>query len=608
MKRMNMTASLPPQKNVLAVSSADDLFKQRMHLLRRFVRDFVWAHLGAMLGAGGAMLLFAATVTALPWLFENLVDQVFVKRVPGALNELIVLVVVLFSARALASFLQQYLLARVANKMSTAVQTRFADHVLSLDLSFFHRHQTGQIVARGTEDVNVLNQSMTNLLVVSVRDLVSLLGLIAYVVYSSPQWFALTLIGGPLIAIPTVLATRKIRRLARQGQELNGDLIGAFEECFHAIRGIKAEANEPVEQKRLAQTIRIRRSVRFKIARTQALLMPVVDLVTAFALVAVLLVGGASVMAGTTEPGKLMAFIGALMLLYDPLKRLLQMNSLLQTCLAAIARIYQVLDERPAIAESADSMPLEIPSGDITFEHVSFGYEAGIPLLKDVSFTIPAGSLVGFVGASGSGKTTLLNLLARLNEPDTGRIFINKQDLSGVKLRSLRSHLALVAQDALLFDSSIRDNIAYGMPEATNEQIRAAAVLADADSFITSLADGYNCGVGPRGSRMSGGQRQRVVIARALLRNSAILMLDEATSALDGETESRVLHNIVRERAGRTTIMIAHRLSTVIHADYIGFIEEGRLVEWGNHTELMAIGGAYARAVSLQSGITSPLK
>jgi ATP-binding cassette, subfamily B, bacterial MsbA len=591
------TAPLPSAPAHLPESA-----KVRMKLLGRFVQEFVRPHLNLMLGAGAAMLLFAGTVAALPWLFENLVDEVFVKRVPGTLGWLIGFVVALFSLRAVASFLQQYLLARVANRMATAVQSRFADHVLMLDLGFFHRNSIGQIVARGTEDVNVLNQSMTNLLVISVRDLLSLLGLIGYVLYASPQWFALTLLAAPLIAVPTVLATRKIRRLARQGQELNGDLIGAFEECFHAIRGIKAEANEPVEQKRLGHTIRIRRNVRFKIARTQAMLTPVVDLVTALALVAVLIVGGGSVIAGTTEPGKLMAFIGALMLLYDPLKRLLQMNALLQTCMAAISRIYDVLDQKPALSETAGSATLANPAGDIRFEEVSFGYEADAPLLKGVSLTIPAGKLVALVGASGSGKTTLINLLARLNTPHSGCVTIGGQDIADVKPALLRSQLALVAQDALLFDSTVEANIAYGMPNVGIEQIRAAAVLAEADSFISTLAEGYGFRVGPRGSRLSGGQRQRIVIARALLRNAPILMLDEATSALDGETERRVMRNIARERRGRTTLMIAHRLSTVKEADSIGFIENGALVEWGNHTALLQQNGPYARAVALQGG------
>ncbi len=578
-------------------------FSHRMALLRRFIKDYVYPNKWYFAGAVVGMVFYAGTVTALPWLFENLVNEVFVKREPGMLHWLIAVVFGIFVVRGAASFLQQYMLARVANRMTTAIQTHFAAHVLRLDLSFFHRHPVGQIVARGTEDVNVLFQSMTNLLVVSVRDFVSMIGLIGYVLYASPQWFALTLIGGPLIAIPSIYASRKIRRLAKQGQELNGDLIGSFEECFHAIRGIKAEGNEPVEEKRLSKTIRIRRSVRFKMARTQALLTPVLDVVVAFALVSVLYVGGTSVISGDVEPGQLMAFVGAFMLLYDPLRRLLQMNSILQTCVVAIGRIYQVLDEKPQIVNRPQSAALANPAGDIVFEDVSFAYDKERPLLKNVSFTIPAGSLVGFVGASGSGKTTLINLLSRLNEPESGQVTLGGQDISHVQLESLRANLALVAQDALLFDASIRENIAYGLENISDEAIETAAAIAQAADFIAALPEGYKFRVGARGSRLSGGQRQRIVIARAVLRDSAILMLDEATSALDAETEARVLEKVTAQRQGRTTIMIAHRLSTVKNADFIGYVEEGKLTEWGSHADLMAKNGAYAHAVGLQGGV-----
>ena len=573
----------------------------RVNLFLRFVREFLRPHIGPLLVSIAAMTLYGATITALPWLFKQLVDKVFVARDISALNFLVAVVVALFAARAGASFVQQYLLAKVGNHVSTDLQLRLADHVLGLDLAFFQKNSIGQIVARTTEDVNVLNQSAIGVVVVLVRDLVSLIGLVGYVLWTSPQWFGLTLIGGPLIAVPMMLATRRIRRFAHQSRELNGELIGAFEECFHGIRGIKAEANEPVESRRLAASIVLRRKIQLKSVRTQALLMPIVDIVTAIALVAVLMVGGRAVMSGTVPPGQLMAFVGALMLLYDPLRRLLQTNALLQNTMASLERIYEVLDLAPAIVDRPGAAALADPAGTVAFTGVHFAYDGGTPVLGGLDATIPGGKTVAFVGPSGSGKTTVLNLLARLEEPDGGTVTIGGQDIGHATLASLRGSLALVAQDALLFDATVRENIAYGRPEIADEEVRRAARLADAEDFIHLLPGIWDFRVGPRGSRLSGGQRQRLLIARAFLRNSPILMLDEATSALDGETETRIVANLAHARAGRTTVIIAHRLVSVAGADLIHFVENGRIVESGTHAQLLENQGAYARAFALQA-------
>jgi subfamily B ATP-binding cassette protein MsbA len=573
----------------------------RTSLALRFGREFLKPHWPLLGVAVVAMALYAASISALPWLFKELVDKVFVARDLGALDFLVGAVLVLFAARAGASFVQQYLLAKVGNHVATDLQLRLSGHILKLDLAFFQKNNIGQIVARATEDVNVLNQSAIGVVVVLVRDLVSLIGLVAYVLWTSPQWFALTLIGGPLIAVPAVVATRRIRRLAHRSRELNGELIGAFEECFHGIRGIKAEANEPIESRRLGESIVLRRRVQLKSVRTQAGLMPMVDIATAIALVAVLLVGGRSVMSGASEPGQLMAFVGALMLLYDPLRRLLQTNALLQNTTASLERIYEVLDLEPTIADRPGAVPLAAPEGTIAFTGVEFAYDPSAPVLNGLDAVIPAGKTVAFVGPSGAGKTTVLNLLARLEEPDRGRVTIGGQDIGGAKLASLRGALALVAQDALLFDATVRDNVAYGRPGASDEELRRVARLAEADEFIGLLPDGWEFRVGPRGSRLSGGQRQRLLLARAFLRDSPILMLDEATSALDGETEARIVANLARIRAGRTTVIIAHRLVTVAGADLIYLIENGRVAESGTHLKLLENQGPYARALALQA-------
>lgn len=578
--------------------------RDRLGLLKRFYFEFVRPHSGGLYIAAAAMALYAATVVALPWLFEQLVNNVFVNRDEAALYQLVGIVVVLFTVRAGAGFTQQYILARVGNHVALDAQRTFADHLLSLDLAFFQKNAIGQIISRGTSDISSLSNAASSLIIVMVRDVATLIGLIAYVAWTSPEWFVLTLIGGPMIAIPSILSTRRIRRLSHRAQELSGQLLGSFEEALHGIRGIKAEGNEDIERRRLGETIRQSRKNQLKAVRTQALLLPVVDFVTAFALVVVLLIGGRSVMSGETEPGALMAFVGALMLLYDPLRRVLQTNATLQRTMASLQRIYEVLDMRPRIVDVPKPAVLADPTGDVAFRDVVFGYEPDKPVLTGLSIDIPAGSTVAFVGPSGAGKTTVLNLIARLNEPSEGTIAIGGQDIGSVSLKSLRRNLALVAQDALLFDASIRENIAYGLGAVDDVRIWEAAAAADAADFIRSLPGGLDFRVGPRGTRISGGQRQRVVIARALLRDSPILLLDEATSALDSNTESRVLAAVTAARRNRTTIVIAHRLATVTGADRICFVDSGRVVESGKHQELLDLGGAYATAWRLQAGIS----
>ncbi|GBD48498.1 ABC transporter ATP-binding protein [Methylopila sp. Yamaguchi] len=580
----------------------DEPFRSRVGRLKRFGREFLLPHARNLVVAVLAMSVFAGTVVALPWLFKSLVNDILVRRDAGALYEIVGVVLVLFGLRAAAGYLQQYMLSRVSNHVTTSLQNRISNHLLGLDLAFFQKNSVGQIIARATDDVNVLNNTSTNIVVTLGRDLVTFVGLVIYVLWASPQWFLLALAGGPLIAIPAVIANRKLRALMRHGQQLGGEILQAFEEALHGIRGVKAENHEDVERKRLRDVIVGRRKIGLKVARTRAALSPIVDVVTALALVGVLLVGGSQVIDGSSDAGELMAFVSALMLLYEPLRRLLQVNAQLQICGVSIARIYEILDRRPRIVDAAGAVALADPSGAIVFDDVRFGYDPAKPVLDGFSVTIPAGASIAFVGPSGSGKTTVLNLVARLYEPSGGRVTIGGQDIAGVTLASLRESIALVSQDVLLFDASVRANIAYGRPDATDAEIEAAARAAMAHEFIERLEGGYGFRVGPRGTRLSGGQRQRVAIARALLRNAPILLLDEATSALDGAIEAQVQANIFAARKNRTTLIIAHRLATVVAADLICVVRDGRVVEQGDHRTLLGDDGEYAESHRLQSG------
>ena len=303
---------------------------------------------------------------------------------------------------------------------------------------------------------------------------------------------------------------------------------------------------------------------------------------------------------GSKTPGAFFAFMTALFMAYQPLKKLAQLNANLQAGLAAAQRVFAVLDMEPKVVDAVDAKPLEVAGGGIRFDAVGFAYGPGQPALRGLTLEVPAGRTVALVGPSGAGKSTLLNLIPRFHDIDSGRLTINEQDLAGVTLDSLRANIALVSQEVALFDDTVRANIAYGRPDADDQEIRAAAAMAGADDFIQALTKGYQTLVGEHGVKLSGGQRQRIAIARAMLKNAPILLLDEATSALDTESERQVQAALDTLMRGRTTLVIAHRLSTVVNADLIYVIHHGRAIESGTHSDLMARDGAYARLYALQ--------
>jgi subfamily B ATP-binding cassette protein MsbA len=394
-----------------------------------------------------------------------------------------------------------------------------------------------------------------------------------------------------------------MRKVSTSSQVQTGELTGLLDEAFQGARQVKAYGMEAYEGARAGAAIERLFGLLTKAARVRAATHPIFETLGGVAIVGVMLYGGHQVMEGGKTPGAFFSFITALLLAYEPLKRIANLNAQLQEGLAAADRLFALLDTAPGIVDRPGATPLAIAGGAVALRDVSFSYGSdtdAVPALDRLDLTVPAGATVALVGASGAGKSTVLNLIPRFFDATSGHVTIDGQDVRDVTLASLRAALALVSQESMLFDDTVRANILYGRPGASEAEMIEAAQAADADGFIRALPQGYDTAVGPRGEKLSGGQRQRVAIARAMLRDAPILLLDEATSSLDSESEHQVQAAIQRLTEGRTTLVIAHRLSTVVGADRIYVLDRGRAVESGTHAELIARGGAYARLYALQ--------
>ncbi|MDE3060135.1 MAG: ABC transporter ATP-binding protein, partial [Pseudomonadota bacterium] len=399
----------------------------------------------------------------------------------------------------------------------------------------------------------------------------------------------------PLAIYPLMKWTRRMRKLYYKSQEQLGAFGTQLDEVFQGIRTVKAYVREPYETGRAKTALDGLFKIYFRAACVGAASSPLMEALGGIAIGSVIWFGGAQVMAGVTTAGAFTSFVAALIMAYKPAKSMTGVGSSLQEGLAAASRLFAVLDTQPVIADRADARPLIVQQGRISYDHVTFHYAANAPAIHDVSFEVPAGKTAALVGLSGGGKSTLMNLLLRFYDVQEGGISIDGQDIRGVTLASLRGAMAFVPQEAMLFDDTVRANIAYGRDGATEEEIIEAAMNAAADEFIRKLPQGYDTMIGSHGVRLSGGQRQRIAIARAMLKNAPILLLDEATSSLDNESERSIQQALSRLMQGRTTLVIAHRLSTIVNADVIYVIENGRIIESGDHRGLMAMKGKYYR-------------
>jgi len=564
-------------------------------LLREHVRGFALQ----ICVAGVLMGVVAATTAAYAYLVQPVLDDIFVNRDENSLVGITIAMLVVFALKGLADYGQTVIMAKVSMRIVADIRQRVFDNLVRADLAFFHDKSTGELLAGIMNNVDMLRDTVSKTLTAIAKDSLTLAFLVALMFYQDWLLALISFFVFPLAVLPTVLIGRKVRRRASRAWAELEQVTALMSESFRGIRHIKAYGQEEREKLRARAKIDELFLRIFKTMRAKAVLSPIMEVLGGVAVAIILLYGGTQVIAGATTTGAFFSFLTALLLAYQPMKDLAKLNNNLQEGLAAAQRVFTLIDVEPQIRDREGAIELHPTAGHVTFEDVHFAY-GDAPALHGITIEAPAGKTVALVGASGAGKSTILNLIPRFYDVSSGRVAIDGHDVRDVTLASLRHCIALVSQEVALFNDTVRANIAFGRPEASDAEIERAAGDAAAHNFIMALPQGYDTPVGESGVKLSGGQRQRLSIARAILRDAPILLLDEATSALDSQSEREVQEALNRLAKGRTTLVVAHRLSTIADADNIYVLDHGKVVEAGTHGELLARRGIYAGMYALQ--------
>ena len=570
-------------------------------LLRRVFAENGREYVGRYAFAALCMLAIAFTTAFTAWIVRDVVDEIFVKGRYELIWVICLSIVFAFTVRGLATYGQAVTLAKVGNNLVARYQQRLFDHLMSLGVGFFAENRSGHLAARINQNVtgirDLLNITLTSL----ARDAVTLVALVIVMIVQDPLLSLIALMIGPPVAYLVVTVMRRMREITRAHVEINSRLLGALQESVQGVTIVKSFTMEDTLSARMREMIREAEHRSNRMASVSERVSPTSETLAGLAIAGVIAYSGYRATAQGVPPGSVFSFITALLLAYDPLRRLSRVQVSLERALVNARMIYEILDIVPQQRDRPDAAALQVKGGEIVFDRVTFSYAPGAPVLRDVSFVAAAGATTAIVGGSGAGKSTLIALLQRFYDIDAGVITIDGQDIAAVTKRSLRSQIAYVSQQPYLFEGTIRDNIRYGRPDATDAEIEEAARLAHAQEFIMRLEGGFDAPVGENGVTLSGGQRQRLSIARAIVRRAPILLLDEATSALDNESEARVQEAMAEVMKGRTTIVVAHRLSTVASADRIVVLDQGQVVEQGDHASLVRRkDGLYARFHRLQ--------
>lgn len=568
------------------------LFVKLQTVLKPYHAKLLLAMVG-MIAVGGFNALQA-------YMVKPLLDEIFVNHDARLLHLLPLGLIAIFFVKGLFFFMYSYLLEMVGQCVIRDLRNKIYTHLHDMPLHFFHQHPTGELISRIMNDVTMLQGSVTHALIRTLRDFFSVIGLIGVIFFMDWRLALVSMLFLPMAAVPIVVFGKKFRRISTTYQTKIGEATSQLHETIAGVRIVKAFGMEQFEKQRFGAKMQGIMDTLMMETKYSCLSHPMIEFLGGIGMAMIIWFGGTQVLQGNSTPGSFMSFLTALIMLYEPVKGVSKINTTIQQGLAASTRIFTLLDLQPDIREAAEAVVLKPFKSSIVFADVSFHYENNETVIKHLNLRVNRGEVLAVVGPSGSGKTTLANLLPRFYEVSQGAVRIDDVDIRQATFASLRSQMALVTQQTILFNDTVRNNIAYGRPDCPEEKIIEAARSAYALDFIMELPQGFDTIIGESGARLSGGQQQRISIARALLKDAPILILDEATSALDTESEREVQKALENLMQNRTTIVIAHRLSTIQNADRIIVLKDGQLVEEGTHGELLALRGEYSGLYHLQ--------
>ncbi len=574
--------------------------KANQGLLTRLISENFRGQAGWYAIAIAAMVVVASMTAASAWIMRDIVNETVVSKDINRVFGVAMIVASIFIVKGIATYIQSVFLSKAGNNIIAQTQRKLFEHILKQGVAFHSRYSSSELLMRMTTNAQAV-RTVIDLLVTSfVRDLFSLVGLIAVMVIQQPKLSLISAVVGPIAILGVRRLTRRVRKIMEQEMVSMNMIIHNVQEAATGIRVVKAFGLEDYMNTEMNKHVSDVESRANSVARLEAASSPIMETLSGLAIAGVVALSGIWVLQQGATPGELMSFITALLLAYEPAKRLARMRVTLEGGMVGVRMMYEILDHPIDLNEKASAIDLPEGKGEIRFNDVCFSYRPGQKIFDKLNLTFPAGKTTALVGPSGGGKSSIINMIMRLYDPESGSVMIDGTDIKDVTFRSLRARMSFVGQDTFLFSGSIRNNIAFGREGASEDEIIAAAKAANAHDFIMRMPEGYDSEAGVNGGNLSGGQKQRIAIARAVLRNSEILVLDEATSALDSESEAAVRDALAVLAKGRTTIMIAHRLSTVSTADYIVVMEAGEVAEQGPQSELLQRDGAYRRLYDLQ--------
>ena len=568
---------------------------------REHTRKYIW-HIAAAMGLTSLAAMAEAYSVAL---LRPIFDQGLVEQDKALLFWLCAQITTVYAGKGLLSYFQMNLMAHISNKTIMSIRHKVFSHVIKLDMGYFSNTSSGDLLSRIVNQTNQVAQIALNFIQTAFKDITTVVSMFGLMIWSNWQLFMIIFLFVPFGVVVAQRLSKKARNIASADVAMNAGFMVQISESLQNVKVIKSYGMEAYESRAIGRTFEEMNDMAMKRTRIVSSVSPIMESLSGFVLSGIILFGGWQIASGTMTTGSFVTFLGAWVAVYKPLKALTAFRINFQMAMMGAASVYEILDTKPKIVDAPDAKRMEGLNKGIKLNHVNFEYDAGKPILRDVTISVPKGKTIALVGQSGGGKSTIINLIPRFFDVSGGSITIDGIDIRELTMKSLRENIAIVSQDIMLFDSTIRNNIAYGKgdkeaKEITDAEIVRAAKLANADNFINAMSEGYQTKIGERGVKLSGGQKQRISIARALIKDAPILLLDEATSALDTESERLVQQALDNLMKDRTTIVIAHRLSTIINADKIYVIERGEVVEEGTHAELLKKKGEYAKLYNMQ--------